>query len=724
MGNYSCINRLELIDSFCNTPSTLPPEASCPVGDPVYPATGVTTLGETDFVSGGDVPLVLKRTYRSAPFTRTDSGFGTNWFHNWQRQLDVAKTGSVSPQVIAYREDGAKLTFVKDAGMWRATGGMPFTLAEKASGWIVTNLTTDTREEYSTSGVLQTVRTREQRVTSLTYSNATTPASVAPGPGLLIAVTEHAADSVAYYDLVLNFAYDTRSRITQVTAPGGAVTRYGYDQHDNLISVTWPDGYVRRFAYENTAFWTLLTGVIDETGSRVSTWSYDAKGRAIAVSHPDTTRNVQFAYGTGTTTVTDSQRSTTIGFASIGGIQRPVSSSSFAGSTSTRWDASGNLLTDAVADGSDIELSYDLAGRPVRSVRHNRLGTQITTMRYADDTSLRPSLVAMPGKMRAFVYDNEGNTTGISELTTDDPTGARGLDASTAGGQKRTYGMTYDSFNHLKTMQVHTNDELSENWHLMTDASGNSRSWSELVSGRRVGIFMRDAAHRPLNLATDVIDVRVGYDVRGRVSKFSYTEFATPANEKIEKRLTVSYGYSADGRVVSRTGTVATNGGAELVVSSDEIDLWIDNYEAGALATTPSGGPLALLKALGALPEPGLEHVCVECVLPPVRWTAEAVNWWMSIARNSSGHCKSTGAQVGNNVSFKTEHYSPRLQKEGLDVSAVEARVAEEVDMMRTEMTPDKIEIRRITVDGVLVEFRAFMHSDGQITVGTIFPVR
>jgi hypothetical protein len=70
----------------------------------------------------------IKRTYRSAPFTRTDSGFGTNWFHNWQRQLDVAKSSGASAQVIAYRDDGSKLTFVKDAVQWKASGGMPSTL--------------------------------------------------------------------------------------------------------------------------------------------------------------------------------------------------------------------------------------------------------------------------------------------------------------------------------------------------------------------------------------------------------------------------------------------------------------------------------------------------------------------------------------------------------------------------------------------------------------------
>jgi YD repeat-containing protein len=725
MGNYSCINRLDLIDSYCATPSTPPPEASCPVADPVYPATGVTTVSETDFVSGGDLPLVFKRTYRSAPFTRTDSGFGTNWFHNWQRQLDVAKASGASAQVIAYRDDGSKLAFVKDAGQWKASGGMPFTLAQSASDWTITDLTNDTRETYSAAGVLNTVSTHERHVISLTYSDANTPAVVAPAPGLLISVTEHAEDSVPYYDLVLRFAYDAKSRITQLTDPAGAVTRYGYDQHDNLVSVTWPDRYVRRFAYENAAFWTLLTGVIDETGSRIATWNYDAKGRAISVSHPDTTRNVQFAYGDGTTTVTDSRRTTTLSFAPVGGVARPIGSSSSAGSTSSTWDASGNLLTDRAVDGSDVEFAYDMAGRPVRSVRRSGAGVQITSMRYADGSSLRPWMAAMPGKIRAFVYDAAGNPTGVSELTTDDPTGARGFDASTASGQKRTYGMTYDSFNHLKTLQVYTNGVLSEYWHLTTDGSGNSRSWEEGVSGRTVGIFLRDAAHRPLNLSAPGVDVTVSYDVRGRVSKFWYTELATRENSYVQRRLTVSYGYSPDGRVASRTGSVKTDSGAEVAISSGEIDYWLDNYEAGVMPAGPAGGAVSLLlKGLMALPEPGLEPVCVECwISQGIRWAAGAVSWGMSIVRNNSGQCKNAGTPSENGISFQTGHYAPRLREDGLNVSAVEARVAEEVEKLRAQMIPNKSEIRRITIDGVVVEFRAFMRPDGQINVGTIFPV-
>jgi YD repeat-containing protein len=644
MGNYACINNLDLIDSYCNTASITAPEASCPVADPVYPATGVTTLTEADFISGGDTPMMFKRTYRSAPFVRTDAGFGPMWFHSWQRQLGLGNARSSSPQVVAYREDGSKVTFVKTGGAWVTADGTLLALTESGTRWTVIDRVTDTSETYSTQGVLLSVSTHDLRVTTLIYSDANTPANIAPAPGLLIAATEHAANSIADFDLTLRFSYDAKYRLTQMTDPTGGVSRYAYDTHDNLVSVAWPDGNVRRFVYENTAFWSLLTGVIDETGSRIATWTYDSKGRAIAVSHPDTTRNVQFSYGTGTTTVTDSQRSTTLNFSAVAGVQRPTGSSSPSGATSTTWSAMGNLLTDTAADGSNTEYSYDAGGRPVRSSRSNPSGTVITSVRYADATSLRPSMMATPGMMRAFVYDNLGNLTGVSELTTHDVTGAQGFDASTANGQQRTYGMTYDSANHLKTQQVYVNGVMTEDWHLTWDGTANSRIWSEYKSGRGNMVSLRDAAHRPIEISGTGFIAWVTYDARGRIGTFIYDEAASPLNGDLRRRLTVKYGYAPDGRVVSRTGTVATNGGADTPIGQDEIGQWLDNYESGVTPAGPRANLLGAVKALQFVQEPGLEPVCFECALAPVRWVAGAVNWGMSFFGKGGSQCKSTQA--------------------------------------------------------------------------------
>jgi YD repeat-containing protein len=621
MGSYACTANLDRITRWCGSPPDGVPEKSCPVADPVYPGSGATTITESDFVSGGDVPLVFSRTYRAQPIVRPDAGIGVLWFHNWQRQLGLAKAGSNPPQVIAYRDDSNAVTFGKTGGAWRTVDGTPLALTQGSSSWTLTDLATGTAESYSAQGALTSVRTHNGHTSTLTYSDANTPSSVAPAPGLLVTVTQHVEGLNPHTDLTLRFEYDAKWRMTQMTDATGAVTRYGYDTRNNLVSVTWPDGYVRRYVYEDTRFTSALTGVIDETGSRIATWSYDAKGRATAVSHPDTTRNVQFGYGNGTTTVTDSQRATTLNFSSVAGVLRPTGSYSTAGTTSTTWDASGNLLTDTTPSGGNTEYRYDDVGRPVRVVVHNTSGMAVTSVRYADAMSLRPSMIASPGWMHAFVYDAQGNATGISELTTNDPSGANGFDASTAGGQQRTYGLVYDPTNSLNFVQVYVNGKLTEDWSGVIAGDGNMRSWTETRSGRVSIVRTRDAAHRPTNFGGDGFSAYASYDARGRVSAFWYSEQASPLNGGLSRLLKVTYGYSPDGRVTSRTGAVATNRGAETPIGSDEIDQWLDNYEDGVTPAGPPANLQGLVKALQFVQEPGLEPVCIECAfVVPLRW--------------------------------------------------------------------------------------------------------
>jgi YD repeat-containing protein len=657
MGSYSCTANLDLISRWCGSPPDGVPEQSCPVADPVHPGTGATTLTENDFVSGDDVPLVFSRTYRARPIVRPDAGIGALWFHNWQRQLGLAKAGSNPPQVIAYRDDSNAVTFGKTGGEWRAVDGTPLALTQGSSSWTLADLGTGTTESYSAQGALLSVHTHNGRTATLTYSDANTPSSVAPAPGLPIAVTQHVEGTNSYTDRTLRFEYDAKWRMTQMTDATGAVTRYGYDSRNNLVSVTWPDGYVRRYVYEDTRFTSALTGVVDETGSRIATWSYDAKGRATAVSHPDTTRNVQFGYGSDGTTVTDSQRATTLNFSSIAGVLRPTGSYSTAGTSSTSWNASGNLLTDTTASGRAAEYSYDDVGRPVRAVVRNNSGVAVTSVRYADATSLRPSMIASPGSMRAFVYDTRGNATGISELTTDDPSGAKGFDASTAGGQQRTYGLAYDPTNNLTEVQEYVSGKLTQEWTGTYGIDGNMRSWEGRKADPIFIVFTRDAAHRPTTFAGSGFRGAAGYDARGRVNTFLFSEEASALNGGVRRLLMVTYGYSPDGRVTSRTGTVATNGGADTPIGSDEIDQWLDNYENGVVPAGPRANLQGLVKALRFVQEQGLEPVCIECAfIVPMRWAGAGYSFardplW-KVGRDGikpgaeAGQCKATQVTV------------------------------------------------------------------------------
>ncbi|MGF6769276.1 YD repeat-containing protein [Paraburkholderia sp. GAS199] len=621
LGNHYCVNEPVRIKRWCGTPPNSLPEKTCPIADPIHASSGATTLSETDFASGDDTPMFFRRTYRARPLARPDAGLGSLWFHNWQRQLNVSNANSGLPQIIAYRENGDPVTFNRPGSTWRAADGEPLSLVQTSSSWLVTDLLSNTTESYSTAGLLLSVSTQEGVTTTLSYSDSSTPQDIAPSPGLLTSINRHAVNTNPYFDLTITLTYDSQWRITQMTDPTGGVTRYGYDGYDNLISVTWPDGNVRRYVYDDSHFTSALTGVIDEKGSRIATWTYDASGRAIAVTHPDTARNVQMAYDASSTTINNSQRTTTLNFLSIAGQQRPVGTS--AGSAKT-WDAGGNLLASRAANGTAMEYTYDDLARPTSVVQRGSTGTAKISIQYANGSSARPSMVASAGWIRAYVYDENGNLTGLSEGPTDDATGANGFDAHLTGSW-RTWGMVYDGSNQVNFIQQKQGDVPTGAWGITHDGTGNLRSIIDRMGGNTYLVSTRDKAHRANIIQGPGFLANPAYDARGRLSTFWYNESASAANGNVTRLLKVTYTYSADGRIASRDGTVSTNMGADTAISSDETDQWLDNYENRVFPAGPPINSANSLKAPRFIQEAGLEPVCVECWIPPVRTTITGI---------------------------------------------------------------------------------------------------
>lgn len=565
--------------------------------------------------------MFFKRIYRARPLARPDAGFGSLWFHNWQRQLNVSNANTGVPQVVAYRENGDPVTFNKLNGTWRVAGGEPLTLVQGASSWTLTDLLSNLAESYSPTGSLLSVSAHDGVVTTLTYSDSNTARDIAPSPGLLISINRHAANTNPHVDLTISLSYDSQWRITRMVDPTGGVTRYGYDTNDNLISLIWPDESERRYVYDDPRFTGALTGVIDEMGSRITTWAYDSSGRATAVSHPDTNRNVQMAYGVDSTTISNSARTTTLNFSSIAGQRQPVSTS--AGSAKT-WDAAGNLLASKAANSSATEYAYDDVGRPATVIQRGSFGTAKISIRYTDAATMRPSMVASAGWMRAYAYDGNGNLTGLSEGPTDDATGANGFDAHLAG-QLHTVGMVYDDSNQVNFVQQKDGGVLTGEWGVTQDGTGNLRSIINRLGGNSYLVSARDKAHRAILIQGPGFLVSAVYDPRGRLSTFWYNESASPSNGNVTRLLKVTYNYSPDGRITSRVGTVSTNLGADAAIGSDEIDQWLDNFEN---RITPAGPPVNLagwVTALKFVQEPGLEPVCVECWVPPVRWSITGI---------------------------------------------------------------------------------------------------
>jgi len=263
----------------------------------VFPAKGIVTLSETDFASGDVSPLVFRRTYLSKPFDAAQTMMGRNWVNNWQRRLDLAAVKASVPHVVAYRGNQQPVTFSWSGGAWVVAGSKALSLSKPGDGYFyLKDELLGTTEGYSdTTGRFEFERTRTGMIRKLAYDDRQRVEAIGQWP----------IDNTGQSSMTITMTYDSSGRITSMVRPSGQTTRYSYDAAGNLASVTEPDGYVHQYLYEDARFPNAMTGIKDESGSRISTWTYDGSGRAITVTHPDTRRNTTLSYGRGSTTLTD-----------------------------------------------------------------------------------------------------------------------------------------------------------------------------------------------------------------------------------------------------------------------------------------------------------------------------------------------------------------------------------------------------------------------------------
>lgn len=606
MGNYACINDLALIDQWCNAKDA-PPDDTCPVADPVFPANGIITLSEIDFASGDTSPLVLTRSYLSKPFDKAQTAMGGFWVSNWQRRLDLTAVNASPPKITAYRGNGQPLIFKWVSGAWAVPGTAGLSLKKAGDGYFYLK---DERlgmtEAYSdTTGRFHSETTRTGMLRKVVYDDRQRVAAIGQWP------VDHTGQSA----LAVSLTYDNNDRILSAVYPSGNATHYAYDAKGNLASVTQPDGYVRQYLYEDVRFPNALTGVKDESGSRIATWTYDSSGRAISVTHPDTTRNVSFAYGSGTTTLSGMSGTSTYSF-NVGDTSRPGSIATPGGTVSRTWDAAGNLKQRQTPDGN-TQYTWDSANRPTKAIATVAGQKTVTTVEYNDDGSLHPHLVATPGKIRAFVYDSSGNVTGYAERETTDPTGEQGMQAVGTGSQL-TVGARYDQAGRLLSATIVQDGNKLEDWTYAYDARGNIATTQDAVSGWTMRTLNRDAANRATQIAGDSGQAGIAYNQRGRVSSFQYTEPASAVNGGLARVLAVDYQYAPDGTVSSRSAKVSTNGAWWQPISDAELGVWLTNWELGNDPVAPPANLTGIQSDAGTF----VPDMCVECYM---RWKSQLV---------------------------------------------------------------------------------------------------
>lgn len=266
------------------------------LGNPILPFTGEKM--ETVDLGFGLAGRNLVLTFNSGrgPWARQPEekfpmlgAFGPLWFSNWHVTAQVPNYRSVS----FLRPDGTQTSIEFPNGLNMRSG-------EKVKGGKDDN---DTLEFYTGSPYYGYVYRDQAERTLTTYrsiggNRTNVDRMYSSAGGALIYTYDTSSPSSGYPSAVsdlfgrrVSFTYKTLPSggyaVATVQDPAGQNYLFDHDQYGNLIRITWPEGSKRTFVYDSphAGQASALTGVIDELGTRYSTFAYDKDGFAISTEH-------------------------------------------------------------------------------------------------------------------------------------------------------------------------------------------------------------------------------------------------------------------------------------------------------------------------------------------------------------------------------------------------------------------------------------------------------
>jgi RHS repeat-associated protein len=470
-------------------PEAQPPKCvdSC-TGNPIYPSTGQKLQVETDY--SGLPGLTFDRTYRSnlghfasvttSTFTDYSLPYGNTMWNCLPSYFIISGTPDrVIPHCFLYltveqpnyqlfTPDGRHLRFSGPSSSVTQSADVNERVTQvNGSGGIEWHVKRedDSTEIYDAAGALKQTILRNGQVFSYTYSDVTTPVSIAPRPGLLLTKTNA-------FGHTLSWKYDSSSRMVEMQDPAGGIYQYGYDTFGNMTQVTYPDGSTRSYAYNesaNTAGANLpqaLTGITDENGIRFATYKFDSRGRGTSTEHAGGVNKYTLSYantspGATATVVDPLGTSRSFQFQALlthmkdKSSSQPSASGSGNVSRTYTYDVNGNLTSKVEYGGTRTCYTYDLT-RNLESVRLEGLApgqscpANLANYTPTAGTAQRKTLTAWHGSFRlptsisradrttAFTYDSNGN-----QLTR--------TESDTVTGVSRTWTYTYDGYGRVLT---------------------------------------------------------------------------------------------------------------------------------------------------------------------------------------------------------------------------------------------------------------------------------
>ena len=448
LGNAPPVELEELGEALCDRKA----------GNPIDLATGNKYQREVDYERGAR-SLLLARHYNSK--VTAQGSFGRNWSTDYDARLSVV--AGTTTAVAAMRGDGSVVAF-KSAGSAFVpdnTNARYSLVAQRdlggvITGWLLRDKHAATLETYNASGRLLSITSHDNYVRTVTYNASGWLAAVTDSFGRTLTFVYGASDDPAGIK-------DSRS-VEKITDPAGNPITYRYDAFSAkspsaLTEVTYQDTHKRSYLYEllnptdpNGGTRTdRLLGIVDERNNRLSTYLYDADGKAVSTEHALGTRSASVTRtetaGSGVSAVsTIDGIASTRQYDSIDGRLRLVSQSQPAGSgcsASTRSTVHDNHGNPTQIDDFNGERSchvYDLS-RNQRTVSVRGLNTSAscaavvlanaalptgalkTTTQWHPDWDLATE-VASPGRITSYVYNGQPDPSSGGAIASCAPAGA------------------------------------------------------------------------------------------------------------------------------------------------------------------------------------------------------------------------------------------------------------------------------------------------------------
>jgi len=325
------------------------------------------------------------------------------------------------------------------------------------------------------------------------------------------------------YNLVTEYAYDTRGNQIAVTDTLGRVTQYVYDDADRLVQTIDPAGNITTNAYDAVG---RLVSSTDALG-RATTYQYDPSGRLIKTINPlgTATGTTTFNAVANTSTVKDAAGNSWVYFYdSLGRVVKvrdPLGSE-----TLTSYDPNGNVSTRTDPLGRVTAYEYDELNRLVKTIDPNG---GITETVY-NIQGQRIATIDALGKTTTYTYDSQGRL-----IATTDPLGritqteydqyGRRIASIDAMGGRTEY--TYDLLDRVITVEdalgntTHTTYDALGNVLSRTDANGSVTSYTYDNLNRAVTVTDPNG-HTTTNTYNAVGNLIAITDALGKTTTYTY----------------------------------------------------------------------------------------------------------------------------------------------------------------------------------------------------------